>query len=837
MDEAVVRDELISTTVLKRRAAVILDGDLDDDTFSLHFDGLERLDGGSDLGDFHYAPVLYCEAETLGSKQRQLLAIYGHALGEIQGVQPSRGIIIYGHGARVTTVDLTPGIRRTARLLDEIKATGRSEVASRLTLNEHCPACEFRERCRTQALKDDDLSLLRGITPQEVARQNRKGIFTVTQLSYTFRVRRRNKRAKPRVAPHSFALQALAIREKKVHVLGTFAIPSPRVSVYLDIEGLPEQGFDYLVGLVVVERGVERRYSFWADNEHEQPAIFERLLEQLAQYPDYYVFHFGDYDARALRRIKNCLSEGHQHEVDEVLGRAVNVLSIIYPHVYFPTYSCGLKDIGRHLGCVWSEPDASGLQSLAWRRAWEKGRDESLKARLVQYNTEDCLALRTVVDFLSRIAPATTSECEVGRAAAEVVHAEDLQKSQGRSHRFGKKDSSLPGFDFVNKCAYFEYQRDKVFARTSPRLKVIKQRKGRARRPALKVNKVIELTCKRCPNCHHKTLFQNGNITRQIIDLKYFRDGVKRWVTKYVSWHYSCPRCKSVFTHPEFPNATTKYGRGLVSWCIYQHFVGGQNMLRVGKVLREVFNLRLAPQQLYRFKTAVAECYETVYARILGEILKGPLIHIDETAVDLRGGKGYVWVLTNMEQVYFVFRDSREGLFLKEMLRGFTGVLVSDFFTAYDSLDCPQQKCLIHLLRDLNDDMLRNPFDEELKTLAHRILGPITAGCGDGGPVRSDEEAPAQAPGGRRGFLRQSVCDGGGVRGRPGLPKKVREVPGQAVRIYRIRWHSVEQRQRRARDQMLREVPAVCRRKVHRSVDQGLSSHSERLPIMRVPRH
>jgi hypothetical protein len=144
-------------------------------------------------------------------------------------------------------------------------------------------------------------------------------------------------------------------------------------------------------------------------------------------------------------------------------------------------------------------------------------------------------------------------------------------------------------------------------------------------------------------------------------------------------------------------------------------------MERVKKVLNEVFDLRIGPQQLYRFKTAVAEHYRAEYAEILKELLGGSLIHIDETEVDLRGRKGYVWVLTSMEKVYFFYRDSREGAFLKDMLRGFKGVLVSDFYTAYDSLDCAQQKCLIHLLRDLNDDLLRNPYDEEFKTLALRF--------------------------------------------------------------------------------------------------------------------
>ena len=50
-------------------------------------------------------------------------------------------------------------------------------------------------------------------------------------------------------------------------------------------------------------------------------------------------------------------------------------------------------------------------------------------------------------------------------------------------------------------------------------------------------------------------------------------------------------------------------------------------------------------------------------------------------------------------------------------LRLLGGVLVSDFYAAYDSIDCKQQKCLIHLMRDLNDEMLNNPFDEEMKSI------------------------------------------------------------------------------------------------------------------------
>jgi hypothetical protein len=42
-------------------------------------------------------------------------------------------------------------------------------------------------------------------------------------------------------------------------------------------------------------------------------------------------------------------------------------------------------------------------------------------------------------------------------------------------------------------------------------------------------------------------------------------------------------------------------------------------------------------------------------------------------------------------------------------------VLISDFYAGYDALDCSQEKCWVHLVRDLNEDLWKYPFDEELQ--------------------------------------------------------------------------------------------------------------------------
>jgi hypothetical protein len=54
--------------------------------------------------------------------------------------------------------------------------------------------------------------------------------------------------------------------------------------------------------------------------------------------------------------------------------------------------------------------------------------------------------------------------------------------------------------------------------------------------------------------------------------------------------------------------------------------------------------------------------------------------------------------------------------------------LVSDFYPGYDGVPCRQQKCLVHLIRDINDDLWKAPFDKELEGFAladQALLVPI----------------------------------------------------------------------------------------------------------------
>jgi hypothetical protein len=182
-----------------------------------------------------------------------------------------------------------------------------------------------------------------------------------------------------------------------------------------------------------------------------------------------------------------------------------------------------------------------------------------------------------------------------------------------------------------------------------------------------------------------------------------------------------CRTCKKRFIPTDYLQLE-EFFHGLKSWAMYEHVCHRTSMGNVADSIRECFKLPVAAPYVSHFKKAMARYYEGTYRQLQKKLAAGPLIHADETEVHLRRvGRGYVWVFTNLEDVVFIYRKSREGEFLHEFLNGFRGVLISDFYAAYDSLACPQQKCWIHLIRDLNQDIRGNPWDENLKSLAGDI--------------------------------------------------------------------------------------------------------------------
>jgi predicted RecB family nuclease len=662
-----------------------------------------------------FVPVRFVWRNKLHRDDKLLLAFDSLALAETLGRDVPTGKIIHGDDHATAKIKLPAFVNEVRKLVEKAVAVLASPSPPDLVLNRHCAECEFQTRCRKIAIEKDDLSLLGGMSEKERQKLRSKGIFTVTQLSYTFRPRRTPKRAKNPAKPRYHALQALAIRENTVYIHGTPILPQPKARVFLDIEGLPDRDFYYLIGLSIVSEGRETFQSYWADTPADEAALFAQFVETVSLLEDFRVFHFGDYDVVALKRKRPLLSEIHRQKLDAILGKCTNVLSALYPHVYFPTHSNGLKDIGKFVGPDNSSGGPTGLHSVVWRHDWEASRELTLRAKLIEYNRTDCMLLTDVCDFLVR-----ETSVDGSRAEGTVVRrTQQAIVDRPYWRLFSAKKYALEELGQINKRAYFDYQREKVLLRTHRHFKALNNRRRKLKRTNIRPNETISIELKLCPKCGSRKIRQIREMSHILLDVKFTRSGIKKWVKNERSYRYRCLKCAELFSSVDRLPNPQRYGHGLASWVLYLNIGCGLNMGRVAKSLGEVFKIYVDSSVLFRLRAYRVRLYESLYAELLERILRETAIHIDETTVHLsKGQRGYVWVLTSVDKVYYFYKPSREGTFLEEILISFSGVLVSDFYTAYDSLPCEQQKCLAHLVRDIDDDLLKNPFDKDFKDIA-----------------------------------------------------------------------------------------------------------------------
>ncbi len=661
----------------------------------------------------YYSPLIFSHKNKILKEDRYILAFRAWILEKIQDRRLESGEIIYGNPCKRSKVKVARCINEIGRLVGQLR--GCVANPPKHILNDHCHICEFRERCREKAIKEENLSLLGTMGAKEVIKKNKKGIFTLTQLSYTFRPRRRRKAPENYRRPHSVALRALAIRDRKVYVHGAPALLKKPIEIFFDVEGREESSFIYLASLVVVIAGKVEEYSFWANNPEDEVDIFLKCLEVLKRYDDYVLYHYGNYEASYLKRMKKKPGVSGD-DIDMILSRSFNLLAVFFDNVYMPTYTNGLKDIAQYLGFQWSDKNASGIQSIVWRTRWEITGTEEYRERLIRYNTEDCYALLKVKQFIDCMVVKEDSN----KKSSDVIFVDDLRKKS--IFKFCIGEFALPEFEALNKCAHFDYQRERVHVRTNSYLKKYYAKsvlgsRGRVYigKPSVSLPAPKKEVCIRCGKIAKKIV---KSLSKKIVDLKFSQTGVKRWIVQLNSNFYYCSQCSKTFTPSWYRNVERKYGHDLMAWTMYQHIVKSQSFRQITSDFNELFGLSVAKTNAHTFKSYIMNYYQETFKNIERVILSSPVLYVDETPINMRYESGYAWVLTNTVETISIYRPTREGDFIKEYLLNYKGILVTDFYNAYDALNCLQQKCLLHFIRDFNDDLLKNPFDDEFKGMA-----------------------------------------------------------------------------------------------------------------------
>jgi predicted RecB family nuclease len=684
---------------------------------------VERVPSAGRGKPSQFIPIRFAWPNKLGRHEKLMLALDALALAETFGHDVPVGKIVHGDDHATLKVKLPALVNEARKLVEKTAALLSNASPPDLVLNRHCAECEFQVRCREKAIEKDDLSLLAGMTEKERKKYHSKGIFTITQLSYTFRPRRRPKRLRDRREKYHHALKALAIREKKIHIVGTPELKIDGTPVYFDVEGLPDRDSYYLIGVRIGNGDAAVQHSLWADTVADERRIWHEFLAILATVEKPVLIHYGSYETVYLRRMRERYGAPPEGSpVSMAIESACNILSVIFARVYFPVFSNRLKDIAGWLDFTWPEGLTEGAETITRREHWAEHRVPETKLQLTRYNVCDCEALDLIAKTLLGM-----QRLNLGaQTDPEVFDVTSVK----REHPFGFKRNTwaMPELDSINKAAYWDYQRERVYVRSNRQLRNVVQRRV-LRATGIQPNRVVQCPRPRCcPHCSSAHVVKHGKARKLVYDLKFTSAGLKRWVVHYDFHYYWCRDCDHMFYPPEREWSPSKFGSDLIAYSIYQIIELRMPMETVIRSLNRLFGVRLASHAAHDFKKNAAKTYAETYEAILTKLKTGSLIHADETKVSVGGSDAFVWVFTSMEEVAYVFAETREAAPMQTLLKDFKGVLVSDFFAAYEGLKCPQQKCLVHLIRDLNDALHKHPFDDDLKRLASGftfLLRPI----------------------------------------------------------------------------------------------------------------
>ena len=183
-----------------------------------------------------------------------------------------------------------------------------------------------------------------------------------------------------------------------------------------------------------------------------------------------------------------------------------------------------------------------------------------------------------------------------------------------------------------------------------------------------------------------------------------------------------CPKCKRFYEPPAIVRMRDQtFGHAFQAWIVYQRVVLRLPYRIIVQVTEHLFGIGLSASSGINHLRYMARYYASTEEANLRAVLKSNFVHVDETKINIEGVDHYVWVFTDGRQVIFRMTQTREADIVREVLAGYQGILVSDFYPGYDGVPCRQQKCLVHLIRDINDDLWKAPFDKELEAFAVQV--------------------------------------------------------------------------------------------------------------------
>jgi predicted RecB family nuclease len=191
------------------------------------------------------------------------------------------------------------------------------------------------------------------------------------------------------------------------YVKRRITLPSSPRELFFDIEHDPLRDHCYLHGLVERINGdtkSERYVAFLAETPtmDEQRRAFAEAWHFVRASEPAAIFYYSKFERTVYRKLQTrcpdvCTSADVKRMFDG--SRAVDLCSdVVLSCTEWPTRDYSIKTLAKYLGFAWRDRNSSGAASIEWAHRWYATGDNAVRQRILDYNEDDCRAMRVLLD-------------------------------------------------------------------------------------------------------------------------------------------------------------------------------------------------------------------------------------------------------------------------------------------------------------------------------------------------------------------------------------------------------------------------------------------------------
>lgn len=223
-----------------------------------------------------------------------------------------------------------------------------------------------------------------------------------------------------------------------------------------------------------------------------------------------------------------------------------------------------------------------------------------------------------------------------------------------------------------------------------------------SRRPTPPViDQQVVLRLERCPVCQSKVTPCAETRTRIVEDIPETINPVVTQFTIHRDW---CPQCRQR-VEPKVADALpgAQIGNHVMVLSAWLHYGLGVTIDQIISVFNFHLHFKLTPGGLVQMWYRLQEILFGWYDEIKAQALRAKTLFADETGWRVKGKTWWLWCFTASDLTYYLIDRCRGSPLLRKFFkREFQGILVTDFWGAYNAIRCmAKQKCIPHLLRDM----------------------------------------------------------------------------------------------------------------------------------------